>query len=259
MNAPRSPRPTLLICAGHDPSAGAGSLADLRAATTLGLLPFLALTGVTAQDHDRITGVFPLPAPQLQEQLQLGFAQKPRAAKVGMVGTRENAQILAKELEMRTLPLVFDPVARSTTGGDLMLPLLPESFAPLLPYTTLLTPNSVETHFFTGLTPTDPESAVRAGEKLCALGPKAVLMKGGHLQGNPVDYLYWEGNLTLFQGVRVEGPNVRGTGCWLSTLIAGRLALGMALESAVEASIRDLRNRLPGAHALSSKTAILLS
>jgi hydroxymethylpyrimidine/phosphomethylpyrimidine kinase len=136
-------------------------------------------------------------------------------------------------------PLVVDPVMVSKHGN----PLLPADAVralreELLPRAALVTPNVPEAEALAGITIRGPDDVRRAAERILAMGPRAVLIKGGHLAGEAVDTL-WDGSVwSTFGGVRVDTPHTHGTGCTFSAAIVAELAQGTELASAVGAAKR---------------------
>jgi hydroxymethylpyrimidine kinase/phosphomethylpyrimidine kinase/thiamine-phosphate diphosphorylase len=234
MKAEDRPRVALTI-AGSDPSGGAGVQADLRAFAALGVAGLSAITAITAQSSRGVRGVFPVPPEQLTAQLDaLVDDSPPHALKIGMLGGRAQVEAVAALLSRWQPPnVVLDPVLASTGG----VPLLDAEgraavLNRLLLFCDLVTPNREEAAALAGLPPEADPSALAA--PFLARGVRAVLVKGGHLPGDPVDVLVSAaGALIAFPGARIETPHSHGTGCLLSAAICARLALGDPLIDAV--------------------------
>ncbi len=228
--------PVVLTVAGSDPSGGAGLQADLMTATALGAYAATVVTAVTVQDTTGVRAVHEVPLDVVRGQLEVVLEDLDvRAVKVGMLGSPALVELVA-ELLADVPALVVDPVMVSTSGHRL-LPRDAEAALRdlLLPSATLVTPNLPEASVLTGLAAqTDPGELGRA---LLALGPGAVLLKGGHGDGPASDDLLVDRRgSTWFRAPRIDTPHTHGTGCTLSAAVATRLALGDPLADAVGAA-----------------------
>jgi len=229
---------TVLVVAGLDPTAGAGLAADLEALAAVGVRGWPVAAALTAQGPKGVRGWSPVPVEMLLAQVDAlldGAPRRPGAVKTGMLGTAELATALAGRLSARDLsrvPLVVDPVLLSSSG-TLLLDLADgsphEALGPLLERARLVTPNLEELRALTDLPVGDDEAAVVAARRL---GVRAVLVKGGHREGAPVDLLVEGRRVTRFAGRRRPGT-ARGTGCRLASALAGLLARGASLDEAV--------------------------
>lgn len=229
--------PNILTIAGSDSGGGAGIQADLKTIMALGGYGMTVITALTAQNGMGVAGV-EAPDPDfvaLQFTTVLaGF--RVAAAKTGMLFSAPVISAVAPILARRDYPLVVDPVSVSQSGSRL----LEESaitalIERIIPGCDLLTPNIPETEMLTGMKVTDSDSVLAAAEKLLTLGPKAVLVKGGHLPGSIMvtDYLVIPGQEPkAMSQARVSTENNHGTGCTLSAAIATELGRGMPLEVA---------------------------
>ena len=228
----------VLVAAGLDPSGGAGLLADAAALAAVGAEAYGVATALTAQGARGAASMEPVPPALLEAQLDALLArgnERPRALKTGMLGSAANAALLADRFArppLRPLPLVVDPVLAATSG----LPLLDtggrpplEVLAPLLERATLLTPNWPELEALAGGRLDGDAEAVAAAR---ALPARAVLVKGGHREGAPVDLLVRGRRVVRLPGRR-RPVTARGTGCRLASAAAGLLARGLPLEEAV--------------------------
>ncbi|KFE34218.1 bifunctional hydroxymethylpyrimidine kinase/phosphomethylpyrimidine kinase [Thioclava atlantica] len=233
-------RPVLFI-GGLDSSGGAGILRDTATAAELGAPARVALTSVTAQSDHAVTAIHPVPSDVLAAQIDMGLHGGVGAVKIGMLGTRATVETVADRLPR--VPVVLDPVLRSSSGRDLIdAEGRAAMVGRLLPRATLLTPNIPELQALavaTGLSAEAPESTVVA--ELLGRGCGAVLVKGGH--GVPgglcEDRLYTSaGQVERFARPWVRA-SLRGTGCQLASAIAVHLGRGLALADAV-ARARDL-------------------
>jgi hydroxymethylpyrimidine/phosphomethylpyrimidine kinase len=243
--------PRVLVVAGLDPSGGAGILADAAALAEVGARAWAVATALTAQGQGGPRGAFPTTPSFLLDQLEalLCGREHPRAVKTGMMATPELVRTLAVRLKARPLartPLVLDPVLASTAGAPLFDPqgsTLGDALAPLLERASLATPNLAELSLLTGDDASTDEAAVRAARRLPS---RAVLVKGGHREGAPVDLLVEGRRVTRFQGRR-RASTARGTGCRLASAIAGLLARGEPLEDAVRGAKRLVERYLDAA------------
>lgn len=227
----------VLLVAGLDPSAGAGLAADLEALHAVGARGWPVAAALTAQGPAGVRGWSPVPEALLLAQIDAlleGGGERPRAVKTGMLGTAGLAAALCRRLTARDLmkvPLVVDPVLLSSSGtvlldsGDVAPGLALE---PLLARARLATPNLAELAALTGLDVSTDAAAVKAARQLPS---RAVLVKGGHRVGAPVDLLVEARRVTRLEGMRRPGA-ARGTGCRLASAIAGLLAQGASLEQA---------------------------
>ena len=232
-----TPGPRVLLVAGLDPSGSAGLLADIQALSEVGARGWAAVAALTAQGQGKPRGIFPVTPAFLLDQLDalLDGEERPRAVKTGALGTAELARALAARLARSPVsqtPLVVDPVLASTAGA----PLLDaqgsspgEALAPLFERALVVTPNLMELALLTADDVSTDEAAVRAARRLPA---RAVLVKGGHRDGGPVDLLVEGHRVTRFAGQRRPGT-ARGTGCRLAAAMAGLLAQGASLEEAI--------------------------
>jgi len=230
-----------LSIAGFDPSGWAGVLADVRVFFDMGLMASAVVTAETAQDLTSVSTVAPSEPGLLSRQLESVFAGQETswAVKIGMLGSGEVAEAVAGVLE-KTRPriMVLDTVLASTAGTPLVdeqgLEIIKKR---LIPIATLVTPNIEEASLITGRAITCPaemrEAALVFADELQA---KAVLVKGGHLKGAPIDILYDGSDFMEFEGQRLRGPAglFHGTGCILSSALTAGLANGLSMIEAVE-------------------------
>lgn len=223
--------PAVLILGGLDPSGGAGLLADAEAVRAMGARPLCVATALTVQTT-RAARRYESVSPALIEESARALLEEEdvRAVKIGMVGNAANASAIRKLLP-EGLPVVFDPVLRATSGGSLFDG-PPEALLQLA-RGAILTPNIPEAELLLG----GPADATL----LLARGPSAVLLKGGHAGGDPVDVLATPQATTRFQAPRIPSRR-RGTGCRLASALAASLAGGTPLLQAVSEA-RELVRR----------------
>lgn len=224
-----------LTIAGSDPSGGAGIQADLKTFHQFGVYGEAVVTLITVQNTTRVSRIEVLPVDLIRQQIEAVLEDiPPAAAKTGALGSAEVVRAVAAMAASFDFPLVVDPVTVSKHG----LPLLPEDALravreELLPRATLLTPNIPEAEALTGMTIVTLEDARRAACLILRMGPRAVLIKGGHLAGEATDIL-WDGEtLREFPAPRLATAHTHGTGCTYSAAITAGLARGLMLADAV--------------------------
>jgi hydroxymethylpyrimidine/phosphomethylpyrimidine kinase len=241
---PRIP-PVALTIAGSDSSGGAGIQADLKAMEAHGVFGMSVITAVTAQNSRAVTAAFDLPTEIITAQLDAVVDDYAiGAVKTGMLSSREIVETVADGLRRHALaPVVVDPVMISTSGFSLLKPDAVEAVKRrLLPLATLATPNAHEAAALTGREVRTAAHAREAARAIADLGPEAVLVKGGHLDGeaDAVDVLFTDGRFVEVRAPRVDTPNTHGTGCTYASAIAALLARGHDLEGAIRLAKRYL-------------------
>jgi hydroxymethylpyrimidine/phosphomethylpyrimidine kinase len=243
----------VLIIAGSDSGGGAGLQADLKTVTALGGYAATAVTAVTVQNTLGVTGVLPVPADMVMAQARAVLDDiGADALKTGMLGDIAMVETVAAILDSAVgIPAVVDPVMTAKGGAALLATDAMDAVRRLMvPRARLLTPNVPEAEALTGLGIASLEDQRRAGEALLALGARAVLMKGGHLDGERVtDLLLTLEGETLFESARLETRHTHGTGCTLASACAAGLAQGLTLEAAVArawAYVQEAIARAPG-------------
>lgn len=233
---------TALTIAGSDSGGGAGIQADLKAFQANGVFGMSVVTAITAQNTREVRDALTLPPALVQAQLETVLDDLPvGAVKTGMLATSELIQVVARVLRERShAPLVLDPVMISKSG----FPLIDEGAVEalrneLIPLATVITPNAHEAERLLGGEVRTLAQAREAARSLCALGCKAVLLKGGHLdEGEAIDVL-WDGAAAhIYRAPRLDTPHTHGTGCTLASAIAASLAKGLPLIEAVDRAKR---------------------
>jgi hydroxymethylpyrimidine/phosphomethylpyrimidine kinase len=232
--------PIALTIAGSDPSGGAGIQADLKTFHQFGVYGEAVVTLVTVQNTMRVDRVEVLAAELVSAQIAAVVEDiPPGAAKTGALGSAEVARAVARAAADFRFPLVVDPVMVSKHGR----PLLPADAAEtvrreLVPRAALVTPNVPEAEALIGSSIRTPAEMRSAAERICSMGARAALVKGGHMQGSSTDLLFDGARFHEFPAERVPTPHTHGTGCTFSAAIAASLALGLDL---VEATARAKR------------------
>jgi hydroxymethylpyrimidine/phosphomethylpyrimidine kinase len=223
-------RRVALTVAGSDSGGGAGIQADCRVFFLLGIHPTCALTSVTAQNTRGVWDRFDLPPKLVAAQMEAVFSDFPvDAAKTGMLAREETVRVVADALKGRSgLPLVVDPVLRSSTGQELLDPGGLEAMKEeLLPLATVFTPNLEEASALLGEEVGNLKAMRNAAAALLELGPRCVVVKGGHLGGGEAADVFYDGRrMEVLSGERIPTPHDHGTGCVFSAGVAGGLALG---------------------------------
>lgn len=245
-----------LTIAGSDSGGGAGIQADLKTFSALGVYGCSALTAITAQNTRDVRGVEPVSPDMICAQIEAVFDDLAvGAVKIGMLGGTETICAVALALRGRKVPVVLDPVMVAKSGDALLPDAAVEILIEvLLPQAVLLTPNLPEAARLLGTSlARDPGEMEAQGRALLALGPAAVLIKGGHGTG-PVchDLLVCADGSTLgLDAARHDTRNTHGTGCTYSAAVAAGLARGVALLHAVEAAHCYLQRAIRAADGLS--------
>lgn len=235
--------PMVLTIAGFDPSGGAGIIADVRTLVHFGVRPAAAITSLTFQNSERVFGAIHETAQSLRAQvLPVAEERDIAALKIGMLPTADLVVEVARLLAETDLPApVIDPVVQSSSGYQLMEKEAVDALVTeLLPLARLLTPNIPETEMLTGLQIKGEDDMREAAAMIRTLGAQAVLIKGGHLglgsDEHPrlaIDLFDGENDVLVFSGEWIDAPLVRGTGCILSSAIAGCLAQGKNLQESI--------------------------
>ena len=237
-----------LTISGSDPSGGAGIQADLRTFEALGVAGLSAITALTVQSTQGVAAVHPVAAEVLFDQIAAILADGPvGAVKIGMLGGAAQVEAVVEALiRFRPLNVVLDPVFASTGGTPLLDAAgRADLLEKLLPLCDLVTPNLDECRELTGIVVGDAASGEEAGRRLQAAGGKCVLVKGGHLAGEPADLLLdAEGLCRVLAAPRVHTPHTHGTGCFLSSAIAAYLARGCGVGDAVARAKEQLGRAL---------------
>ncbi len=241
--------PIALTIAGSDSSGGAGIQADLKTFSALGVYGASVIAAVTAQNTTGVSGIHVIPPEFILAQIEAVYSDLPiGAVKVGMVGNEAAVMAVAEGLRRWPhAPIVLDPVMIAESGGVLLEEGAEAALRSyLLPLAHLITPNLPEAARLLGASEAvDETMMVRQGELLLALGPKAVLIKGGHAQGPEAVDMFLDGTSVLrLAADRVPTRNTHGTGCTLSAAVAAGLASGMSLLDSVRRAKLYLTNAL---------------
>jgi hydroxymethylpyrimidine/phosphomethylpyrimidine kinase len=227
--------PILLTIAGFDPSCGAGTAADLKVFAAHGCYGIAAITSLTVQNTQGVTDVQNTPSATLRAQLDsLANDSEIAAVKIGMLGNRGNAAVVAEFLDARKYAnVVHDPVMKSSSGRELLDAAgIKFVVTELLKRSTVITPNIPEAEILAGLTIKDIGDMEAAAKKIVEMGARAVIVKGGHMDHRAVDVLFDGNEIVSLAGERVREESLHGTGCAFASAIAAQLAEGRPLREA---------------------------
>jgi hydroxymethylpyrimidine/phosphomethylpyrimidine kinase len=238
----------VLTIAGSDSGGGAGIQADLKTFAAIGCYGMSVITALTAQNTRGVRGIFAVPPSFAAEQIQAVLTDiGTDAIKIGMLYSVELIEVVAAELKKHGAEkIVLDPVMAAQSGDKLLQDDAIEAIkSHLMPLATVVTPNIPEASVLTGRQLTYREDIQRAAKELAMYGSRTILIKGGHLEENKsTDLLYLakENRFEMFEGPRVKTRNNHGTGCTLSSAIAGYMAKGNEIEKAVR-NAKDFMNK----------------
>lgn len=228
----------VLIIAGSDSGGGAGVQADIKAVTALEGYAATAITAITVQNSQGVTGVFDIPTEIIRAQMEAVLTDiGADCLKTGMLSQSAVIETVASTVRRLAprVPLVVDPVMVAKGGASLLakdakMALIEE----LLPLAALITPNAPEAEELTGMKIDSPADFGPVAERLAQMGARAVLLKGGHVPGETVvDLLYASGKTQLFTSKRIDSKSTHGTGCTLASSVACGIAQGLPLAQAV--------------------------
>ena len=237
---------TALTIAGSDSGGGAGIQADLKTFAAHGVFGTSAITAVTAQNTLGVICWQALPADLVTAQIEAVIGDiGADAVKIGMLATAAIVEAVAAAIrELDPPQVVVDPVMIAKGGDRLLDPDAVAALAELLPTAHVVTPNVPEAEVLAGIAVRSVEDMRRAGERILRLGPRVVLVKGGHLDGpDSIDVVCTAPETFEIRRPRILTRHTHGTGCTLSSAIAANLALGLADREAIEAA----RDYLDGA------------
>ena len=232
--------PVAVTIAGSDSGGGAGIQADLKTFSALGVYGASVITALTAQNTRGVFAIHEVPADFIAAQMDAVFSDfEVAAVKIGMLGNAATIGVVAGELRRRRARnVVLDTVMAASSGEKLLRPDAIGALRELIPLANLVTPNLSEAAALVGAPAAPNEGEMHAqAKKLLELGAGAVLIKGGHAEGQQsVDLLVEPGGCTRFAAPRLATPNTHGTGCALASAIAAGLAKKLSLADAVRAA-----------------------
>ena len=229
----------VLIIAGSDSGGGAGIQADIKTVTALGGFAMTAITALTAQNTRGVQGIFEIPEDFVAQQMRAVLEDiGADCIKIGMLHRAEIIETVVSLLAelVPGVPVVADPVMIAKGGASLLADAAQDALkTKLLPAATLITPNIPEAEVLSGMSINSVDDMSRAADALLAMGPDAVLVKGGHLEGTDIlcDHLATCDSTWAFETERIDTPNTHGTGCTLASAIACGIAQGLPMADAV--------------------------
>jgi hydroxymethylpyrimidine/phosphomethylpyrimidine kinase len=248
--------PVALTIAGSDSGGGAGIQADLKTFHAFGVFGTSALTAVTAQNTLGVRAVHPVPPDLVRLQIDAVAEDiRPGAVKSGMLASAGQVAAAAEGIRAHGLePYVLDPVMVATSGARLLDRDAEAGLVTLLfPLTALVTPNLDEAAVLLGRSVKSVDEMRAAARALVEMGAKAALVKGGHLAGDEVVDVLWDGaQERIWRRPRLHTRSTHGTGCTLSAGVAAALALGMPLVEAVDVAVEFLARAITTAPPLGS-------
>ncbi|MEN2767061.1 bifunctional hydroxymethylpyrimidine kinase/phosphomethylpyrimidine kinase [Ornithinibacillus xuwenensis] len=239
--------PCSLTIAGTDPSGGAGIHADLKTFQEIKSYGMSIITSVVAQNTTGVQAVHHLPNEMIHQQFDSVLSDMPvHAFKTGMIATIDMMQLIREQIATINAPYVMDPVMVATSGDSLIdgnaRNYLREH---LLPLASVVTPNIPEAEFIIGQSIETVEDMQEAATIIVhQYGAGAALVKGGHLSGEAIDFLYDGKKMHTFTAKRVETANTHGTGCTYSAAITAYLSQGIMLPLAVERAKEFVTNAI---------------
>jgi hydroxymethylpyrimidine/phosphomethylpyrimidine kinase len=245
-------RPAVLVIAATDSSGGAGLSRDVRVLTDLSIDALCAVTAVTAQSDTRVVAVHHISPEVIRAQILAACeARRVGAIKIGMLGTHAAVEAVVESLPpSAAVPIVLDPVLVSSSGGVLLdTKGRAAMLKRLFPRVTIVTPNVPEAAaLLNEEAATGEDALIRQAQRLLALGPQVVLLKGGHSEGEEAVDLLVTGHGIVHRIVSARVPATsRGTGCALASAIAAGLASGASLLAACQQAKLYVVDMLTGA------------
>lgn len=224
----------VLTIAGSDSGGGAGIQADLKTMTVLGVFGMSAITALTAQNTLGVSGIYPVTPDFLDLQLEAVLGDLGAdAVKTGMLFSSALIRVAGRRIREKGIDrLVVDPVMVSKSGHRLLEEEAVDTLVgELLPLAMAVTPNLPEAEILSGIRVSDIGSMKKSAEIIRGLGPRCVIVKGGHLAKGAPD-VFFDGSARIIRGERVGTGPVHGTGCTFSAALASYLALGHAVYEA---------------------------
>ncbi len=250
----------VLTIAGSDSGGGAGIQADIKTITLLGAYASSVVTALTAQNTLGVQDIHAVPPVFVAEQIDSVLSDiKPDVIKTGMLCNADITRVVAEKLRKYcrdgAIPLVVDPVMYSKNGSALLEEkargvLIKE----ILPLATVVTPNIPETAELSGIEVDSIGTMHEAAERIFELGPKNVLVKGGHLSHDAIDVLYDGHQFSEFFAPRIQTQHTHGTGCTFSAAIATFMAMGDDLPTAIAAAKEFISAAIETAFAVGAGT-----
>jgi len=227
----------ILVIAASDSGGGAGIQADVKAITLCGGFAMTAITALTAQNTQTVNAVFPIPVEFIEQQIDTVMQDiGADAIKTGMLFSADIARAVARKIkDYHITSVVVDPVMKAKGGATLLQqPAIEAVITELFPLARVVTPNLDEASLLCGFPVNSIDTMKAAAQKIQAMGPQTVVVKGGHLAGDCIDLFYDGSTFTEFASPRIETANTHGTGCTFASALAAKIALGFAPLDAVK-------------------------
>jgi hydroxymethylpyrimidine kinase/phosphomethylpyrimidine kinase/thiamine-phosphate diphosphorylase len=247
-------RPIVLNFSGNDSAGCSGLTMDVRTQTAMGVHSASVITANTAQNSQKVYSINPLSDNAFHDQIRAVSELPIKAVKIGLLTLPEQIKRLQQFVSKKKLPVIFDPVLKSSSGTEFSSEQFVEILkAQLLPCCALMTPNILEAEKLSGLAINNTDDVICAAQVLLSLGVKAVLIKGGHLpsSNNLAQDYFTDGNYAFWiSHKKYSTQNTRGTGCLLSSVVASALALNYSLYDAVVIAKMGVSKALKNAYAL---------
>ena len=240
----------VLTIAGSDSGGGAGIQADLKTISALGCYGMSVITALTAQNTRGVTGIHPVPPPFVAEQMSAVFSDiGADAVKIGMLYSAELIRVVAENLKkFGARNIVLDPVMVAQSGDKLLQDDAIQAIKDyLMPLADVVTPNLPEARVLLGADIAGLEQMQTAAAALAAYGSRSILIKGGHLEedkSTDLLYLAEEERTIVLEAERIASRNNHGTGCTLSSAIAGYMSKGCSIEEAVRQAKTYIQNSI---------------
>jgi hydroxymethylpyrimidine kinase/phosphomethylpyrimidine kinase len=250
----------ILTIAGYDPSSGAGIVRDVDTFFSLGIHGLSIPTCTVVQGPGGVTGIYRTPIKEFKVVLALMGKELPlHGVKVGVGCDAPYIRKIAELLENKNVPLVIDPVMAAKNGTELITENgLKALIKNLFPLATVVTPNIAEASYLSGVQIKTVDDMKLAARSIIETGPKAVIVKGGHLKGDPIDIFYDGKEFSQWKKRRIK-REVHGTGCSFSSLLISFLVLGNTLKNAFFASENTMEETIGGSYRIDRKGYFYMS
>ncbi len=229
----------VLSIAGSDCSGGAGIQADLKTFSAHGVFGMSVIVSVVAENTSRVIDIQDITPEMIGKQIDAVFEDiEVDAVKIGMLSTPDCMRAVAEKIrQYNPHHVVIDPVMYAKNGCPLMEPTAVDTLIKvIIPLADVLTPNIPETEKIADMKITSVADMEAAARKICDMGCKAIVVKGGHAAGDALDVLFDGDNIYHFETTRIATKNTHGTGCTFSSAIASQLANGMSVYEAVKSA-----------------------
>ena len=239
--------PVVLTIAGSDSGGGAGIQADLKTFSAFRVYGTCAITAVTAQNTNNVVAIHEVPVDIIISQISTVLADiNVNVIKTGMLSSNAIIESVTSYLaDTQPKPLVVDPVMVSKSGHRLLMDDAVAALTKqLIPLATVVTPNIPEAEVLSNMKIQSINDSHEAAQRIISLGPKSVIIKGGHLEGPPIDLFYDGFTFQEFIAPRIKTMNTHGTGCTFASAIAANLARGEDIIKAIEKSKEYVTNAI---------------